>query len=166
MIDARKIDRGPPKRQRALTELDWQIVGMARADGPHSLKLDGFWATLARKLFAISLPRPLANEALEALRRFCVRAWYSNMIRPGDVGSLIDAGYSRAAVLQILWHIASHRGCMPVVQDDLLDIKSGLEGPSAPSARPSGSVHALPAPHARSPAPRCGQSSKLAGVQR
>lgn len=166
MSEDPKANGAPAKRQQALSELHWRIVDMALADGRRSLNPDGFWASLSRRLFGISVPRPLANEGLEALRRFSVRAWHWNILRPGDVGRLIDAGYSRAAALEVLWHIASRRGCMPFVQDDLLDFRSGLEGPIAPTAQPSSSVHALPAPYSRSPAPRCGRSLELAGVQR
>ncbi len=155
----------PFRRQPALSDLDWRVVEMARADGRHSLNPDGFWASTVRKIFGISVARPLANEGLEALRRFSVRAWHWNHVRPSDVGMLIDRGYSRAAALEVLAHIASRRGCMPCVQDDLLDIGSGPEGAFAPSSQPSGPVRTLPAPQARPHAPRCGWRLQLAGMR-
>jgi len=116
----------------ALSELEWRIVEMARVDGPRSLNTDGFWASLARKLFGISVAQGLANEGLEALRRFCVRAWHWDLIRTSDMAALIEGGYSRRDMQQILAHVASYRGFMPPVQDDLLNIGPGLEGSRAP----------------------------------
>jgi hypothetical protein len=156
MIEDKILAAVSEKRCSTSSELDWRIVEMARTDGRRSLNPDGFRARLARKLFGISIPRPLANEALEALRRFSVRAWHWNFVRASDLGMLIDAGYSRADALQILAHIASRRGCMPCAQDGLLKIGTGLDG-SFPLSRPSSSVAALPAPQAPSLAPRRGQ---------
>ncbi len=136
---------------------------MAKVDGPRSLNPDGFWASLARKLFGITVARSLANEGLEALRRFCVRAWHWDLIRTSDMGALIDGGYSRRDAQQILAHVASYRGFVPSVQDDLLNIGSGLEGSRAPSRRSSGPAHALPAPQAPLLAPRRGQSNQIRG---
>ncbi|MDT7531195.1 hypothetical protein OVY29_21245 [Sphingopyxis sp. SE2] len=62
-------------------DVEWQIVEMAKADGPRSLNPDGLLKRLAR----------------------------------------IDAGYSPADILRILEHVARRRGCMPVIQDDLLE---------------------------------------------
>ena len=136
---------------------------MARIDGPRSLNPDGFWASLARKLFGIAVARGLANEGLEALRRFCVRAWHWDLIRTSDMAALIDGGYSRRDAQQILKHVAWYRGFMPPVQDDLLNIGPGLEGSRAPSRRSSGPALALPAPQAPLLAPRRGQSTQIRG---
>lgn len=145
------------QRPSTLSDLDWRIVETARADRRHSLDPNSVWAVLARKLFGITLARPLANEGLEALRRFSVRAWHWNIVRPSELGALIDAGYSRTDALQILAHIAAHRGCMPSIQDDLLEISSEPGGGFAHSRRRLGSVAALSAPQASSLAPGRGQ---------
>lgn len=133
---------------------------MAKVDGPRSLNPGGFWASLARKLFGITVARSLANEGLEELRRFCVRAWHWDLIRTSDIGALIDVGYSRRDAQQILAHVASRRGFMPSVEDDLLNIGSGLEGPCPPSRRSSGPTHALPASQAAR-APWRGQGDQV-----
>lgn len=121
---------------------------MAKVDGPHSLNPDGFWPSLGRKLFGIATPRALANEGLEALRRFSVRAWHWDLIRTRDMAVLLDAGYSRCDAERILADVASCRGFMPFVQDDLLNIGSGLKGRCPPSHRSSDPTHALPASQA------------------
>lgn len=136
---------------------------MAKADGPRSSNLDGIWKRLARALFRVSVPRPLASERLEALRRFSLRAWCWSFVRPSDVGRLVDAGYSPADVLLILQHVARRRGCTPMIQDDLLKFLSGLEESIAPVDLPA--PFALPAPQVSAPPPGCGQSVKDEGWQ-
>lgn len=152
-----------PAGQSALSELEWRVVEMGRIDGPRSLNPDGFWPSLMRKLFKISVPNRLANDALEMLRRFSVRAWHWNQLRTKDVLALIDAGYTRADALLILEHVATQRGCMPSVQDDLFMINSRPEGSLAPHHRLSDPVHAPPAPRGPSLAPRCGRSDQHQG---
>jgi hypothetical protein len=101
----------------SLRQLEWHVVEIAREDGPRSLNPDGFLARLSRDLFGLPMARRLANEKLEALRRFCVRAWYWDLIRTSDLRSLMDAGYSSMAVFQILAHVAGHRGFTPSIQE-------------------------------------------------
>lgn len=163
MSELHKTSTVRPAGQSALSNLEWGVVDMGRSDGPRSLNPDGFWPTLARKLFKISVPNRLANDSLETLRRFSVRAWHWNQLPTRDVTALIDAGYSRADALLILGYIASQRGCTPSVQDDLLSINSGPEGSPAPSHRPCGPVHAPLAPQLPSLARRCGRSDQHRG---
>jgi hypothetical protein len=100
-----------------LSELDWQVVEIARKDGPRSVNPDGFLARLSREFLGLPAARRLTNEKLEALRRFCVRAWYWDLIRSKDLQTVIEAGYSSAAVFQILAHVAGYRGFTPSIQD-------------------------------------------------
>jgi hypothetical protein len=100
-----------------LSELDWRVVESAREDGPRSLNPDGMLARLYREFFGLPVARRLTNEKLEALRRFCVRAWYWDLIRNRDLRTLLEAGYSSAAVFQILAHVAGFRGFTPSIQD-------------------------------------------------
>ena len=44
--------------QRRLGKMDWQIVEMARKDGPRSLNPDRFLARVARDLFGIPRSAP------------------------------------------------------------------------------------------------------------
>lgn len=154
-----------PNARPGLTALEWKIVRMAKTDGPHGLNPDGLWGRFARRLFGVSFPGPLANEGLEALRRFAVRAWYWNVVRPSELGALIDGGYSRANALQILEHIAAQRGCLPTVQDNLINLGSGLEATLAPCLRASRPDRALPAPRSPSLPLRRGQSLPIEGSQ-
>ncbi len=123
-----------PKRDaaRPLSYLDWKVVEMGRADGPRSLNPEGFLARVSRDLFGLPVATRLANDELEALRRFSVRAWYWDLIRTRDLGALLDAGYSRNHALEILAHVAAVRGFTPSIQDDSSSLTSGLEGWSTP----------------------------------
>ena len=100
-----------------LNDIEWKVVEIARADGPHSLNPDGRLARFLRGFFGFQIPPGLASERAEALRRFCVRAWYWDLIRTKDLRPLIDAGYSMVNVDQILAHVAGSRGFTPSVQE-------------------------------------------------
>lgn len=107
------------KREPAfpLNETDWRVVDIARVDGPKSLNPDGWMASLWR-IVGISVAHGLANNGLEALRRFSVRAWYWDLIRTEDTRHLLKAGYSCAHVRQIIAHIADYRGFAPSLEED------------------------------------------------
>ena len=59
----------------------------------------------------------MTNDTLEALRHFCVRAWYWNSIRTSDLRSLTEAGYSPVHGLQILAHVTGERGFCPCIEE-------------------------------------------------
>jgi len=99
--------------QRRLARMDWQVIEMARKDGPRSLNPDGFISRMARNLFGIPIPRRLANDELEALRRFSVRAWFWDFVPVREVQAFIDAGYSVTHAKRILDYVAHHRGFTP-----------------------------------------------------
>jgi hypothetical protein len=100
-----------------LSEVDWIIVDIARKDGPISLNPDGLWARISGSLLGLRVANRLADDTLEALRRFCVRAWYWNSIRTSDLRTLIEAGYSHVQALQILAHVAGRRGYCPSIEE-------------------------------------------------
>lgn len=101
----------------SLTNLDWQVVEIARADGPRSINPDGRLTLFLRDFFGLPMTRKLANEKLEALRRFCVRAWFWDLIRSRDVRALMETGYTSADVFQILAHVAGYRGFTPTIEE-------------------------------------------------
>ena len=105
------------KLECSFTDLDWRVVEMARADGPSSINPDGRFTRLLRDLFGLPMTRKLANEKLEALRRFCVRAWFWDLIRLRDVRALMDAGYTSADVFQVLAHVTGYRGFTPTIEE-------------------------------------------------
>jgi hypothetical protein len=113
-----------PIHSSLLSELDWRVVDMARADGPRSLNPDGFLARVARDLIGLPVPRRLTNPELEALRRFAVRAWHWDLIRASDVRAFLDAGYAREHVLEILARVAAERGFTPSIQDEETEHRS------------------------------------------
>ena len=100
-----------------LTELDWRVVDTARTDGPRSANPDGVVARFLR-LIGLEVARPLANGALETLRRFSVRAWYWDVIRSRDMCALYAAGYSTNHAEQILAHVAALRGLTPSIREE------------------------------------------------
>jgi len=106
-----------PIDKDVLSYLDWKVVEMARDDGARSLNPDGIVASLLR-FIGLSAPNGLANEKLEALRRFSVRAWYWDLIRSRDVSDFLAAGYSKRHVLEILSRISMARGFMPTIAED------------------------------------------------
>jgi hypothetical protein len=106
------------KQGCSLTDLDWRVVEIARSNGPRSIRPDGHVARFLRDFCGLPITPKLVNERLEALRRFCVRAWHSNLIRTTDVGALMDAGYSLRDASQILSHVGGHRGFTPSIQKE------------------------------------------------
>jgi hypothetical protein len=117
MLKPCAADCGEIAHYPILSELGWIIVDMARRDGPLSFNPDGLWAGISRSLFRVRVPRRLAIEAEEALRRFCVRAWYWNSVRASDLQAFVGAGYSHVQALQILAHVAGERGYCPTIEE-------------------------------------------------
>ena len=103
----------------SLTDLEWRVVDMARSNGPRSINPDGRFTKFLREFFGLPIARGLANEKLETLRRFCVRAWFWDFIRTRDLRELIGAGYTSADVLQILAHVAGYRGFTPTLEEGI-----------------------------------------------
>ncbi|HWJ59898.1 MAG TPA: hypothetical protein VNR68_09735 [Sphingomicrobium sp.] len=98
-----------------LGELEWEIVEIARVDGPHGSNPDSLGTLLLRKLFGIATARPLANERLEGLRRFAVKAWFRSCIRMRDLKAFFNAGFLSSGAWRVLAHVAARRGRMPEV---------------------------------------------------
>ena len=105
------------KLECSLTDLEWKVVEIARADGPRSIEPDGRLTKFLREFFGLPIARKLANDRLEALRRFCVRAWFWDLIRGRDVRAVIEAGYTSVDLFQILAHIAGYRGVAPTIEE-------------------------------------------------
>lgn len=93
--------------------MDWKVIEMARDDGPRSLNPDGFVSRMARSLLGIPVPRRLASDQLETLRRFSVRAWFWDYVPAREVLAFIDAGYALTDAKRILAYVAHHRGFTP-----------------------------------------------------
>lgn len=102
---------------RSLSDLDWKVVDVGLLDGPVSIDPDSFLSRLARSLFGLPVAPRLANERLEALRRFSIRAWYCDLIRARDVRPLVAAGYSIADIFSILAHVGRYRGFTPAMEE-------------------------------------------------
>ena len=99
-----------------LGQLEWDAVAIAKSDGPRSANPRSLLARLSR-LFGIEIARPLANERLETLRRFAVRAWFRDVIRERDLKKLFDAGFTSNDAWRVLTHVATSRGVMPGVEN-------------------------------------------------
>ena len=118
-LDLSPLARVVPLRQvfrREFGKTEWAIVEMARHDGPRSLNPHGLVAQLRSLLLGEEIKHPLANERLEALRRFSVRAWFWDLVRTEDVRTLFDAGFTWDDAWRVLAHVAAHRGFMPSVE--------------------------------------------------
>lgn len=92
------------------------VIEMARAEGPRSADPGLFLNRAARLLFGISVARPLANEKLEAIRRFAVAAWFRDEVPESRIRALFDAGLSSNDAWRLLDYVASRRGVMPEVE--------------------------------------------------
>ena len=88
---------------------EWSVVDFARNDGLWSLTPNGLLARVARILFGIQPPRPLANERLEALRRFAVVAWKKGKVGVGQARELAAAGFSCVDARLVLDYVARRR---------------------------------------------------------
>ncbi|HET6940722.1 MAG TPA: hypothetical protein VFH89_01035 [Sphingomicrobium sp.] len=106
-----------PVDKGALSYLEWKIVEMAREDGPRSFNPDGLVARVIR-VIGIKVPNGLANERLEALRRFSVRAWFWDLIRSGDMQAFFEAGFARRHALEIISRVSMARGFTPTIEND------------------------------------------------
>ena len=106
-----------PKLECSLTNLDWRVVEIARSDGPRSINPDRRFTKFLGDFFGLPIARKLADEKLEALRGFCVRAWYWDLIRSRDVRLLVEAGYTSVQLFQILAHVAGYRGFTPTIEE-------------------------------------------------
>ena len=95
---------------------EWDVVELARRDGPRSLNPHSHIAHFCSMLLGEEIKRPLANQQLEVLRRFSVRAWFWDLVRTKDVRTLFDAGFTWDDAWRVLAHIAAHRGFMPSVE--------------------------------------------------
>jgi len=100
----------------SLGQHEWAVVDMARVDGPRSANPDSLLNSLLRTVFAVSIPRPLANERLEALRRFAVAAWYRAELRPRDLSALFAAGFTSNDAARVIAYVALGRGSAPEVE--------------------------------------------------
>lgn len=105
------------KLECSFTDLEWRVIDTARSDGPRSIKSDGRLTRFLRNFFGLPMTRKLANDKLEALRRFCVRAWFWDLIRSRDVRALIEAGYTSGDIFQILAHVTGYRGFTPTIEE-------------------------------------------------
>lgn len=92
------------------------VIEMARAEGPRSADPSLFVNRLGKLLFGIAVPRPLANERLEAIRRFAVAAWFKDAIPESRIRALFEAGISSNDVARLLDYVARLRGTPPEVE--------------------------------------------------
>src|SRR5215217_2866293 len=107
---------GPSNDNDALGRTEWSVIDMARAEGPRSANPNAFFNRLIAKLFGIAIARPLANERLEALRRFALSAWFRAEIRTRDMRNLFAAGFSSNDAARIIAYVGLQRGEVPEVE--------------------------------------------------
>jgi hypothetical protein len=88
---------------------EWSVIELARNESLWTLNPDGLLQRIARTLFGIRQPLPLANNSLEALRRFALLAWHRGSVGAAQINELIAAGFSCADATQVLQHIVRGR---------------------------------------------------------
>ena len=103
-------------RDSSLTELDWRVVEIARADGRKSQQAGSRISSFIKKLAQHRIRREPASGKLEVLRRFCERAWYCDRIPVRDLWAFAEAGYSWNDAQQILALVAAQRGFSPTIE--------------------------------------------------
>jgi hypothetical protein len=104
--------RLPESKASGLTKFghdEWSVVEFARNDGLWSLAPDGLLARVARALFGIHPPLPLANERLEALRRFAVVAWKKGKVGAAQAREFAAVGFSCVDARLVLDYVARRR---------------------------------------------------------
>lgn len=106
----------PVDMDERLGRTEWAIIDHARDDGPRSANPTTLTTKLMRVLFGVSVPQPLTNERLEALRRFAVKAWYWSELKARDVRALFDAGFDSNDAWRVLAHVAARRGVMAEIE--------------------------------------------------
>ena len=102
-----------PEFSLGLGRYEWDVIEMARHDGPRSLNPNGLLARVLWVLFRVRTKTALKNERLEALRRFSVRAWFWDYVRTKDMRTFLEAGFAWEDAWRILAHVAGERGFMP-----------------------------------------------------
>jgi hypothetical protein len=105
------------KLECSLTDLEWRVVDIARSDGPRSINPDGRLTKFLREFFGYRSPASWRTPSLARTRRFCVRAWFWDLIRGHDVRAVMDAGYTSVDLFQILAHVAAYRGFTPTIEE-------------------------------------------------
>ena len=115
MFDGRVIPLRP-SGPASFGKPEWDVVELARRDGPRSLNPNSAIAHLCSMLLGEQIKPSLTNERLEALRRFSVRAWFWDLVRTKDVRTLFDAGFTWDDAWRVLAHVAANRGFMPSVE--------------------------------------------------
>ena len=98
-------------RDDVFERAEWQVIMIAQKEGLASLSEPGWLSRLITTLFGGTVPRPLADPKLEALRRFAVLAWhYSYALPISTLEALRSAGYTESQVELALARISHDRG--------------------------------------------------------
>lgn len=84
-----------PAEKGGFEPLELRVIALAEADPVASIGSPTRFRRLFERWFGFKLPRPLANERLEALRRFAVLARVSGDGMPAEeVRNFLTAGFS------------------------------------------------------------------------
>lgn len=92
------------------TSLQRQVIRLARNDSVSSLREETKLGEFLRAIFGWDRTRPLADPALEALRRIAVMSWhYGYNVHPDEIEAFLAAGYSIDHYEALLDHIGQAR---------------------------------------------------------
>jgi hypothetical protein len=93
-FESQRIAAATPEEAR-FAALEWKVIALAEADPVASIGSPTRFRRFFERWFGFKLPRPLANERLEALRRFAVLARVSGGRLPAEeVKHFLTAGFS------------------------------------------------------------------------
>ncbi len=89
------LSPAPQAEEARFAPLEWKVIALAEADPVASIGSPTRFRRFYERWFGFKLPRPLANERLEALRRFAVLARVSGGRLPAEeVRNFLTAGFS------------------------------------------------------------------------
>jgi len=95
-----------PGQPADLDQREWSIAWLARKDGLSSIREEGTFGRIIRKIFGVERKNPLSDGRLEALRRMAVLSWhYGYNVAPSEISTFLAAGYSERQYETLLTRI-------------------------------------------------------------
>lgn len=86
----------------AFTPIELSVIALARVDGPATVRRRTWLTRLAKAMFGIGLPNPLADPRLEALRRFAIVARDHRGDPPqAEIDRFLAAGFTALAAITL-----------------------------------------------------------------
>ncbi len=92
------------------SQREWLVIRLARDDSLSSLREEGEFKQLLRKIFGYERKKPLSDPRLEALRRMAVLSWHHRYnVNATDIAEFLTKGYSIDQYDAMLAHMGRER---------------------------------------------------------